>query len=141
MFARKISKNRDIKNSSIIQLSSIYGLVGQDMNLYKNTESEHNMTYPVIKSGIINFTKEMASFYGKYNIRINAICPGPLIGHVPGVSKKQSKNFQKKLIDKTLLKRMGKSSDVGAAALFLASPASSYITGTTLIVDGGWTAI
>ena len=140
LFAKKVKKNKHLKNISIIQMSSIYGLVSQDMELYKNTESEHNMTYPIIKSGIINFTKQLASFYGKNNIRVNSVCPGPILGHVPGVRKNQSLKFKKKLTNRTFLKRMGKTSDIAAAVLFLASNSSSYITGTTLIVDGGWTA-
>ena len=83
----------------------------------------------------------MASYYGKYNIRVNTLCPGGISGHVAGKNTKQDKNFIKNYSNKVPLKRLGKANEVALAALFLASEASSYITGTTLIVDGGITAI
>ena len=61
---------------SITNFSSIYGLLGQDMNIYKNTGIKENMTYSIIKGGIISLTRQMASYYGKYNIRINNLCAG-----------------------------------------------------------------
>ena len=61
---------------AIIQLGSIYGLVGQNSSLYKNLKVKVNMTYPIIKGGIVSFTRQIASYYGKYNIRVNTICPG-----------------------------------------------------------------
>lgn len=126
---------------SIIQLGSIYGILGQDMNIYKNTNMKENMTYSVIKGGIINLTKQMASYYGKYNIRINTLSPGAIEGPVSGLSKNQNKNFITNYSKKNPLKRLGKAEEVAMAALFLASDASTYVTGTNLIVDGGWTAI
>ena len=68
-------KSKKVKGS-IIQLSSIYGVNAQDMNIYENTKMRESMTYSIIKGGINQLTKQMASYYGKYQIRINAICPG-----------------------------------------------------------------
>tara|TARA_B100001250_G_C19658866_1_gene726122 strand:- start:75 stop:890 length:816 start_codon:yes stop_codon:yes gene_type:complete len=129
------------KNGSIIHLGSIYGLVGQDLSIYRGTNMSENMTYSIIKGGITNFTRQMAAYYGRYNIRVNTICPGAIEGHVAGKDKKQSALFIKNFSEKAPLKRLGKSSEIGSSAVFLASDASSYITGLNLIVDGGWTII
>ena len=126
---------------SIIQLGSTYGIVGQDLNIYKGTDMHENMTYAAIKGGITNLTRAMASYYGQYNIRINTLCPGGLKGHVAGKSDTQDPVFIKQYSKKTPLKRLGYPEEVASTALFLASEASSYITGATIMVDGGWTAV
>jgi NAD(P)-dependent dehydrogenase (short-subunit alcohol dehydrogenase family) len=126
---------------SIIQFGSTYGIVGQDLTVYEGTEMGASMTYAAIKGGITNLTRTMASYYGKYNIRVNTLCPGGLLGHVAGKSSKQDPVFVKNYSKKTPLKRMGKPGEIATVALFLASDAASYITGATIMVDGGWTAI
>lgn len=135
------SMKKEKKNGSIIQLGSIYGIAGQDLTIYEDTNMEENMTYSVIKGGITNFTRQMASYYGQYNIRINTLTPGGLLGHVAGKSNDQNPVFINQYSKRVPLKRLGKSEEIASSALFLASDAASYITGTTLIVDGGWTAI
>ena len=132
---------KDEKSGSIIQLGSIYGVVGQDLTVYEGTDMQENMTYAAIKGGIINFTRQMASYYGQYNIRVNTLCPGGLEGHVAGESDIQNPVFVQQYSNKVPLKRLGKAEEVAVTALFLASDASSYITGATIMVDGGWTAI
>jgi len=129
------------KTGSIIQLGSTYGIVGQDLTVYENTNMHENMTYAAIKGGIINLTRQMASYYGQYNIRINTLCPGGLEGHVADKSDTQNPVFVKQYSQKTTLKRLGRAEEVASTALFLASDAASYITGATIMVDGGWTAI
>ena len=120
---------------SIILLSSIYGVVAQDISIYKNTKISESMTYSIIKGGINNFTRQMASYYGKYQIRCNTLCPG-------GIQiKSHNSRFLKNYKNKVPLKRFCTATDVAASALFLASDASSYITGSTIMVDGGWTII
>jgi len=126
---------------SIIQLGSIYGIVGQDLTVYEGTDMHENMTYAAIKGGIMNLSRQMASYYGQYNIRINTLCPGGLEGHVACKSSVQDLNFVKQYSKKTPLKRMGKAEEVASVALFLSSDAASYITGATIMVDGGWTVI
>lgn len=126
---------------SIIQFSSTYGIVGQDLSVYKDTNMHENMTYATIKGGIVNLTRQMASYYGQFNIRVNSICPGGLEGHVAGKSDTQDMQFVKNYNSKVPLKRLGKAEEVASVALFLASDAASYITGATIMVDGGWTAI
>jgi NAD(P)-dependent dehydrogenase (short-subunit alcohol dehydrogenase family) len=126
---------------SIIQLSSIYGLVAQDDNLYKNTNISENMTYGIIKSSTIHFTKQLASYYGKYNIRVNNLVIGGIEGHIKGSKKKQDKFFLKKFNLKVPLRRMGTPQEIPSSVIFLASPASSYITGSNIIIDGGYSII
>ena len=121
------------KKGSIILLSSIYGLVGQKPFIYENTKMSESMTYSIIKGGINTLTKQMSAYYGKYNIRVNAICPG-------GIFNNQEK-FVKEYIINTPLKRMATPEDIAYSIVFLASDASSYITGIQMPIDGGWTAI
>ena len=128
-------------SGSIVQLGSIYGIVGQDLTVYENTDMYENMTYTAIKGGIISHTRQMASYYGQYNIRVNTLCPGGIEGHVAGRNDKQNSIFLKQYRKKAPLKRLGKPEEVASAALFLASDAASYITGATIMLDGGWTAI
>lgn len=133
-------KKRNI-NGSVILLSSIYGLLAQNMNIYKNTNMSENMNYSVIKGGITNFIRQLASFYGKHGIRVNAVCPGGIYGHIKGSKKKQSKKFIKNYSNHCPLKRLAEVDEVAYAILFLSGEASSYITGTNFMVDGGWSAI
>lgn len=121
-------------SGSIIQLSSIYGFLGQDSLLYKNTEIKESLVYPAIKGAIINSVRSMAAYYGPKKIRVNCISPG-------GIYDRHSKLFQKKYNNKTPMRRMCRAEDIAYAALFLASDASSYITGTNLVVDGGFSII
>lgn len=129
------------RKGSIINLSSIYGLVGQDLEIYKGTNMKENVTYSVIKGGINNFTKQMSSYYGKFNIRVNAICPGGVINNEDKKKLKTQKSFEKNYTKKVPLKRFARTDEVASAVIFLSSDASSYITGTLLPIDGGWTAI
>ncbi len=122
------------KGGSIIQLGSIYGVVGQDLTIYENTDMTENMTYAAIKGGIANLSRLMASYYGEFNIRVNTLCPG-------GIFDNQNPTFVRNYSHKTPLKRMGKPEEIASVVLFLASEAASYITGSTIMVDGGWTAI
>ena len=126
-------KNK-IKNGSIVQLSSIYGILGQDAELYKNTQMSESMSYSSIKGGINNSVRSMAAYYGKHNIRVNSICAG-------GVFDSQNKIFVKRYNKKTPLGRMAKPEEIAMSSLFLLSNASSYITGTNLIVDGGFSIL
>lgn len=122
---------------SIIQIGSIYGSRGQNMNLYNNTNVKNNFTYPFVKGGLINMTKQMASYYAKYNIRVNCISPGGLKNKIAGSKSKQDKNFEKKYLFSNPIKRMAKPIDIAFAALFFSLDNSSYITGVNLPVDGG----
>ena len=129
------------KGSSIIMISSIYSVVAQDPEVYKNTNLVDNQVYPIIKSGINAFTKQMSSFYGKYNIRLNSLSPGGLEGEIKGSKNIQNKVFKKNYLSKLSIKRFCKTSDISEACLFLSdSTKSSYITGQNIIIDGGYTS-
>lgn len=118
---------------AIINLSSIYGVVAPDFSIYEGTEMTMPAAYSAIKGGIISLTRYIATYYGSYNVRANSISPG-------GIFDNQPKSFVEKYTKKTPLKRMGAPDDVIGAAIFLASDASSYITGQNILIDGGWTA-
>lgn len=122
------------QKGSLINFGSIYGVVGNNFTIYEGTQINPPMAYTAIKGGIINLDRYLASYFGKDNVRVNTVCPG-------GIFDNQNQAFVKKYCENTPLKRMGKPEDVASAVLFLASDASSYITGVTLMVDGGWTAI
>lgn len=121
------------KNSSgsIVNLSSIYGFSAPDFTLYEGTGMTLPAPYSAIKGGIISFTRYLASYLGKYNIRVNAISPG-------GVFDGQDGIFVERYIKKTPLNRMAAPGDIVGAAVFLSSGASEYITGQNIAVDGGW---
>lgn len=117
---------------SIINMASIYGIVAPDFSIYENTKMTMPVAYAAIKAGLIALTKYIATYYGKYNIRANSVSPG-------GIYDRQPESFVKRYSEKTPLGRMGNPSDIVGAVIFLASEASSYITGHNLVVDGGWT--
>lgn len=117
---------------SIINFGSIYGCVAPDFSIYEGTSMTSPAAYSAIKGGIINFTRYLSAYYGKYCIRANVICPGGIFDHQP-------KSFVQQYEKKTPLGRMGNPEDLTGPVVFLASDASSYITGQVLLVDGGWT--
>ena len=119
---------------SIVNFGSIYGIQANDFSIYRGTPMKSPMTYAAIKAGIINGSRYLASYYGKSHIRVNSICPGGVFDH-------QDRRFVKNYERKVPLGRMANSVDMACAVLFLASEASAYITGTTLMVDGGWTIV
>jgi NAD(P)-dependent dehydrogenase (short-subunit alcohol dehydrogenase family) len=122
------------REGSIINLGSIYGVVGNDFTLYENTAITPPPAYSAIKGGVTSLGRFMASHYGRHGIRVNTLCPG-------GIEDGQGDPFVEQYSRRTPLWRMGRPDEVAAAALFLACDASSYITGTAFMVDGGWTAI
>ncbi len=123
------SKNRKSVGGSIINISSQLGKVGAPLR------SVYNMT----KFGIEGLTKGMALDLAKYNIRVNSVCPTfvetPMIKNFF-----KDKKFKKAMIDNIPLGRLATDSDIATAVVYLASNASSMITGASLVIDGGWTA-
>jgi NAD(P)-dependent dehydrogenase (short-subunit alcohol dehydrogenase family) len=123
------------KSGSVVNISSIYGVVGNDFTVYENTGGMTSpAAYAAIKGGIVNFSRYLASYYGAYNVRVNCVSPG-------GIKQNQHPEFIKNFEKKVPMKRMGTPEDIAPAVSFLLSDGASYITGHNLLVDGGWTAI
>jgi len=123
------------RNGSIVNVTSIYGVVGNDFTVYDNTDGMTSpAAYSAIKGGVINFTRYLASYYGKYNLRINCVSPGGIFNH-------QNSNFVSNFEKKVPLQRMGSPKDIAPSIGLLLSDEASYITGQNIIIDGGWTCI
>tara|TARA_Y100001958_G_C21211361_1_gene537064 strand:+ start:614 stop:1351 length:738 start_codon:yes stop_codon:yes gene_type:complete len=119
-------------HGSIINMASIYGFKSPDFSIYNGTNMTTPAAYSAIKGGIINLTRYLSSYYGKYSININSISPG-------GVFNDQNKIFINNYIKKVPLGRMCKPEDISSLVVFLMSDKSSYITGENIVVDGGFT--
>jgi len=124
------------KNGCIINISSIYGIVGPDQRIYGKSRLNSPPFYSATKGAIVNLTKYLASYWGKNNVRVNTLT----LGGIYDKKLHADKEFVKKYSEKTMLGRMSQASDYDGAILFLASDLSSYMTGANLIIDGGWTA-
>jgi NAD(P)-dependent dehydrogenase (short-subunit alcohol dehydrogenase family) len=121
------------KSGNIINMGSIYGFAAPRFEIYDGTSMTMPVEYAAIKGGIINLTKYLASYLGKYNIRVNAISPG-------GIEDRQPESFIKEYSSHVFFGgRMAQPDDITGVLLFLLSDESRYITGQNIIVDGGWT--
>ncbi|MCL3852154.1 SDR family oxidoreductase [Parabacteroides sp. GYB001] len=122
------------QKGAIVNIASIYGIVGNDFTLYEEYGGTSPAAYSAIKGGIINFTRYLASYYGRKNIRVNCVSPGGIFDH-------QHESFLRRYNEKVPMGRMGNPDDIAPAVSFLLSDEAKYITGQNLAVDGGWTAI
>ncbi len=134
MTSKYAAEHMKKSGGSIINFGSTYGMVGSDFSIYENTHMTMPFPYAAIKAGVVNLGRYLASYFGSYGVRVNTVCPG-------GVADGQNPSFIRKYSKKTLLKRMARAEEIAPAVLFLASDASSYVTGAVVMVDGGWTAI
>ena len=122
-------------DASVINISSMYAQVSPDARLYDRREQQSPFHYGPAKAGLEQLTRHLAAELGGEKIRVNALVPGPF--PQPG---KMPPGLEERLAARTMLNRIGAPQEIGGPLLYLASPASSFVTGTSLNVDGGWTA-
>ena len=123
--------------ASIIQIASIYGVVAPDQRIYEGSKYlgvkiNTPAVYSASKAAVIGLTQYLAAYWGQQNIRVNALTPG-------GISSGQNGVFEQNYSNRVPLGRMGSAQELSAALLFLASDASSYVTGQNIVIDGGFT--
>jgi NAD(P)-dependent dehydrogenase (short-subunit alcohol dehydrogenase family) len=133
------SKMAEQNHGSIINISSIYGLVSPDQTIYdyrrKNGDDFYKpIAYSVSKSGVLNLTRYLSTYWAKKNVRVNSLT-------LAGVFNDQDQDFLDAYTSRIPIGRMAKKTEYNGAVIFLASNASKYMTGSNLVIDGGWTAI
>jgi NAD(P)-dependent dehydrogenase (short-subunit alcohol dehydrogenase family) len=138
--SRKLMQNAVSRSgdASVINIASMYGKVSPDPQVYvESNEPPNPACYGATKAGLIQLTRWLATNLGPMGIRVNSISPGPF----PQIdTAARAPDFVKRLAGKTALGRVGERSEIKGPALFLASKASSFVTGTDISIDGGWTA-
>ena len=123
-------------DASVVNIASMYGMVAPDSRLYSRPEQSSPMHYGPAKAALMQLTRHLASELGRERIRVNTLAPGPF----PRESVKSTDPaFVARLAERTMLGRTGDPAEIAGPLLFLASTASSFVTGSTLTVDGGWT--
>ena len=119
---------------SIVLLGSMYGVVGSYPDAYEGIAAASPVAYHTLKGGIVHMTRHLAVYWAKDGVRVNCLSPGPF------PSPKAAPAMVERLTAKSPMGRMGRPDELKGAIVFLASAASSYMTGQNLIIDGGWTA-
>lgn len=121
---------------SIINYCSMYGIVAPDLRIYGDSYQRQPGNYGTAKGGVLQLTRYAASALAPYGIRVNAVTPGPF----PNPANQGDERFNNELAKKTMVGRFGVNHEMAGAVLLLASDASTFMTGTNIVVDGGWTA-
>jgi NAD(P)-dependent dehydrogenase (short-subunit alcohol dehydrogenase family) len=119
---------------SIVLIGSMYGVVGSYPEVYQDVGPASPAAYHALKGGIVQMTRHLAVYWAMDGVRVNCLSPGPF------PQDSISPELLKRLEQKSPMRRMGKPEELKGAVVFLASDASSYMTGQNLIIDGGWTA-
>lgn len=122
------------RSGVMVNIASIYGMVGPDFAIYGSTGMSNPAFYAFDKGGMINFTRYLAAYYAPYGIRVNCLSPGGL------ATPDQPAEFVANYEARVPLGRLAGPEDIKGPVVFLASAASAYVTGVNLPVDGGWTA-
>jgi len=126
------------KGGSIIQTASIYGIMAPDQRIYEGSlyldrQINTPAVYSASKAGVIGLTQYLSTYWAKYGIRVNTLTPG-------GVESGQNEEFKRRYSNRVPLNRIAQAEEMVGALLYLASDASSYVTGQNIIVDGGLSA-
>ena len=139
LVAQAVGKQMKLQGcGSIIQTSSIYGVVAPDQRIYEGSEYNGRpintpAVYSASKAAVLGLTSYLSTYWANSGIRVNSLTPG-------GISSGQNKTFDEKYSNRVPLQRMGQASELVGALIYLASDASSYVTGQNIIVDGGLSA-
>ena len=133
--AREAAKAMPAEGGSMVMFSSMYGVIAPEPAMYTPPMKPNPIEYGVSKAAIIQMVKYLAAYWGPRGIRVNAVVPGAF----PHAATQADKEFTARLARKTVLGRIGRQDEVAGAVVFLASDEASYITGQSLVVDGGWT--
>lgn len=136
-FMDKSALSKRSSTSSIINITSMYAGVSPDPAIYGDSGFNNPPYYGAAKAGLLQLTRYLACHYAKQGIRVNTISPGPF---PPESIKTDQPDFYQKLCAKVPMNRIGAAYEIQGPLLFLASDASSFVTGSDLKVDGGWTA-
>ncbi len=120
-------------DASVVNVSSMYGQVAPDGRLYASRDGQSPFHYGPVKAALLQLTRHLAAELGSEGIRVNALVPGPFPAGIDA-------EVGQRLAERTMLGRLGKAAEIAGPLLFLASKASSYMTGAALNIDGGWTA-
>lgn len=128
---------RDEGGGSIVNISSMYGFVSPDPHIYEQHPEFHNPPgYGVFKAGMLQFSRYAATHFAPFGIRVNSVSPGPF----PDPHVQDACAFIEQLANRVPLRRVGRATEVAGAVRYLLSDASSFTTGSNIVIDGGWTA-
>lgn len=138
VFCRELAERMEERGSgAFVLFASMYGMVAPDPRIYRPPMTPNPIDYGAAKAALIQLTRYLATYYGPSGLRFNCVTPGPFPN--PNVQKSDPR-FIEDLGQKTALRRIGHNQEIVGPTLFLLTDSASYVTGHSLVVDGGWTA-